>query len=246
MSTPKIPCQAKNPERCRYHGAILRSERALHAGNMDAYLTAQTEVTEAAKDSKEVREFFARTGNLKLDHHGDAVPDIDKKTALSIITNMYKGHRIPYRDDTANKVMDIMNEPNQGMHPWHDKYDRVRKVLSDDYDEVDRNHTRAQIATDRIFLANGLIVTTTYQGSLKIMDERSAVKNDLQADQVQVGDVVQLSTNRYEVTEIDYSDEADRGILKFTLYGGLVDRKTYQHRAFVYEAPPRMNIPVLQ
>jgi hypothetical protein len=245
MSTPKIPCQAKNPERCRYHGAILRSERALRAGNMDGYLTAQTEVTEAAKDSKEVREFFARTGNLKLDNHGNVVPDVSRKNVLGIVTNMYKGHRIPDRAETVDKVMAVMQEPNEGMHPWHDKYPRVQQIISDGYDEIDNNDVKSRIATDRVYLANGLIVTTTFDGSKRIMDERSTIESTVPAEQVKVGDVIRLGNARYEVTEIDYENEVD-GFIDFALENGLVDRKPHLNQPFVYTAGTNQDFKILQ
>jgi len=245
MSTTTIPCQAKNPSRCRYHGAVLRSEKALRAGDMDAYLTAQTEVTEAAKDSQEVREFFARRGNLKLDNHGNVVPDVDKKTVLSIVTNMYKGHRIPDRTETVNNVMAVMEEPNQGMHPWHDKYTRVQQIISAGYEGVDNNGVKSRVATDRIYLANGLIVTTTFDGSKRIIDERRAVESTIPAEQVRVGDVIHLDKARYEVTEIDYEGESD-GYIEFALENGLVDRKPHLNQPFVYTAGMTQDFKILQ
>lgn len=51
MTTPKSSeCRAKNPAKCRYHGAVLRMEKALAKNNLKAYIKARDEVDALKRD----------------------------------------------------------------------------------------------------------------------------------------------------------------------------------------------------
>jgi hypothetical protein len=64
-----IPCRAKDPRTCPYHGAQLRANEALVRGNQDAYLSAMIDMMAAVKTTPEVNEFF----NTELDQSTEQV-----------------------------------------------------------------------------------------------------------------------------------------------------------------------------
>lgn len=249
--TETIPCKAQDKTKCPYHGAIIRADKALTKGNMNDYLQAQEDMTKAARTSPEVKAFFnlnhkaEKPAEAPASKQDDLIPEVTADEIAHMLRISFRGLHDEDGPAAIKTILGILSEPATGMHPNHDKYDRIKAVLKEHYEGQGENGHRIYFASKKIFLANGLIVTESANKDTIITDEQTAQKVHIHSDEIKIGDVLQVDESRYAVSNIYPAHRKGNGPT-LVLQAMRTGRKPLISRGIVLETEQNTDYTVLR
>jgi hypothetical protein len=108
MTLPDIKCQAKDKTTCKYHGALIRSEKALTAGDWTAWAKAQTDIAKALKHTPEVLAFFAEA--KKATAQPAAATPVQPRSDEEIRTSYLRSLADASYDEKLDYLASVVNE----------------------------------------------------------------------------------------------------------------------------------------